>query len=60
MTEKLEKPVGERKCKFLEIKMIQGIEHQNCFSPKMIEINKSKDDKPLPCMGSRCGCIEYE
>jgi hypothetical protein len=60
MTENLENPVGGQKCKFLETKVVQGIEHQNCFSPKMIEINKPKDGKPLPCMGNRCGCAEYE
>ncbi|MDR2922276.1 MAG: hypothetical protein LBU85_02900 [Treponema sp.] len=60
MAENLDKPVGERKCKYLEIKVIQNIEHHNCSSPKMIERNKPKDGKSLSCMGSRCGCIEYE
>jgi hypothetical protein len=60
MTENHEKPMGERKCKFLEIKVVQGIEHKNCLSPKMIEINKSKDDKPLVCIVNNCGCTEYE
>jgi hypothetical protein len=60
MAENLERPAGERKCKYLEIKVIQGIKHQNCFSPRMIEINKPKDGRPLPCMGCKCGCIEFE
>ena len=58
MTENFEKLVDGRKCKFLKIEVIQNIEHQNCLSPKMIEINKPKDGKPFTCIGSRC--IEYE
>jgi len=59
MTENLEKQEGGRKCKFLEIEVVQTIEHQNCISPKMKK-NKPKDGKPLHCMGNRCGCAEYE
>jgi len=60
MTENSENPVDERKCKYLEIKVVQGKKHQNCLSPKMIKINKPKDGKPLFCIGSGCGCAEYE
>lgn len=60
MTENLEKPEGEQKCKFLKIEITQNIEHQNCSSPKMMEINKPKDDKLFHCIGKGCGCAEYE
>ena len=60
MADNHEKPVDGRKCKFFKIEVIQNMEHQNCLSPKMLETNKPKDDKPLACMGSKCGCIEYE
>jgi hypothetical protein len=60
MAENFEKPVDGRGCKFIDAKVVQGIKHENCLNPKMIEKNPSNDGKPLHCMGSRCGCAEYE
>jgi len=34
---------------------VPGILHEYCRNPTMLEINRPKDEKPLTCMGSRCG-----
>ena len=47
-------------CKFLEKKIVLGIEHIYCQNPKMKMINKVKDSKKPICIGKeRCNCSQY-
>ena len=47
------------KCRYLDDTPSSDIKHEICKNPKMKELNHSKDDEPLPCIGKRCNCAEY-
>lgn len=46
-------------CKYLREDVVSGIKHEICENPKMRELNHSKDDETLTCMGKNCNCAEY-
>jgi len=52
------KGMESKECKFNNFETVQGIFHEFCQNPKMLECNKVEDGKKLTCMGSDCNCWE--